>query len=505
MHVVTKELSIQSRYYKEILSILKLNGGVARIVGGAVRDAILNVVNYDIDIATNLLPKQVTDILSKANITVIPTGIKHGTVTALVKNEKFEITTLRKDIKCDGRSAEVIFTDDFMEDATRRDFTINALSYCPFEHKIYDYFGGIDDLRQSKVIFIGQAFERIQEDFLRILRFFRFSCYYAAQLDLDGLNACIKLKENLRLLSKERIKWEMDKLIISDNSPDILQQMFDNGILQIILPVSQFDKKYLSEAISFGSLETMSFLRKQESKEIDRKGVLDILDPCFRRDDIMVSRDNIKGSRDERSRDIYDGTMSFLRKQESKEIDRKDVLNILDPCFRRDDIMVSRDDIQGSRDDIEEVQMPLSLAIYTRYSLLFYHIKNLSLSDLLNLKFSRQIAVKITTILKVINREINEFVLREIWLENGDYLQYISVLVSLGKVDRTVAKKFLDRYSSIPRPIFPIKGHDLQKLNIHGKAIGILLDKLKKDWIESDFTFNKNQLLKLLLDNQVFD
>ncbi|WP_341754619.1 CCA tRNA nucleotidyltransferase [Candidatus Tisiphia endosymbiont of Dioctria rufipes] len=418
MHVVTKELSIQSRYYKEILSILKLNGGVARIVGGAVRDAILNVVNYDIDIATNLLPKQVTDILSKANITVIPTGIKHGTVTALVKNEKFEITTLRKDIRCDGRSAEVIFTDDFMEDAARRDFTINALSYCPFEHKIYDYFGGIDDLRQSKVIFIGQAFERIQEDFLRILRFFRFSCYYAAQLDLDGLNACIKLKENLKLLSKERIKWEMDKLIISDNSPGILQQMFDNGILQIILPVSQFDKKYLSEAIS-----------------------------------------------------------------------------ILDSRLRGNDIMVSRD-------DIEEVQMPLSLAIYTRYSLLFYHIKNLSLSDLLNLKFSRQIALKITTILKVINREINEFVLREIWLENDDYLQYISVLVSLGKVDRTVAKKFLDRYSSIPRPIFPIKGQDLQKFNIHGKAIGILLDKLKKDWIESDFTLNKNQLLKLLENNE---
>ncbi|WP_417904907.1 CCA tRNA nucleotidyltransferase [Candidatus Tisiphia endosymbiont of Micropterix aruncella] len=450
MHVVTKELSIQSRYYKEILSILKLNGGVARIVGGAVRDAILNVVNYDIDIATNLLPKQVIDILSKANITVIPTGIKHGTVTALVKNEKFEITTLRKDIKCDGRSAEVIFTDDFMEDAARRDFTINALSYCPFEHKIYDYFGGIDDLRQSKVIFIGQAFERIQEDFLRILRFFRFSCYYAAQLNPDGLNACIKLQENLKLLSKERIKWEMDKLIISDNSPDILQQMFDNGILQIILPVSQFDKKYLSEAISFGSFEQA---------------------------------------------DIYDGTMSFLRKQESKEIDRKDVLDILDS--RR-----SSNDIKGSRDDIEEVQMPLSLAIYTRYSLLFYHIKNLSLSDLLNLKFSRQIALKITTILKVINREINEFVLREIWLENGDYLQYISVLVSLGKVDRTVAKKFLDRYSSKARPIFPIKGHDLQKLNIHGKAIGILLDKLKKDWIESDFTLNKNQLLKLLENNE---
>ncbi|WP_375331786.1 CCA tRNA nucleotidyltransferase [Candidatus Tisiphia endosymbiont of Temnostethus pusillus] len=398
MYIVKKELSIQSRYYKEILSIIKLGGGVARIVGGAVRDAILGVVNYDIDIATNLLPEQVTDILSTANINVIPTGIKYGTVTALLNNEKFEITTLRKDIKCDGRHTEVIFTDDFMEDATRRDFTINALSYCPFEHKIYDYFGGIDDLRESKVIFIGQPFERIEEDFLRILRFFRFSCYYARQLDHNGLDACIKLRENLKLLSKERIKWEVDKLIISDNSPNILQQMFDNGILQIILPVSKFDKKHLMEAINFGSLEP-----------------------------------------------------------------------------------------------------------YTRYSLLFYHIKNLPLSDLLNLKFSRQIALKIITILRFVNKEINEFTLREIWWETADYpddyLQYIITLVSLGKLNRDIANKFLDAYQSKPRPIFPINGHDLQKLNIHGKAIGTVIGKLKKSWIASDFTLNKHQLLELVISD----
>ncbi len=392
MNIITRELSIQSNYYKEILSIIKLGGGVARIVGGAVRDAILGVVNYDIDIATNLLPEQVTDILSTANIKVIPTGIKYGTVTALLNNEKFEITTLRKDIKCDGRHTEVVFTDDFMEDAARRDFTINALSYCPFEHKIYDYFSGIDDLRESKVIFIGQAFERIEEDFLRILRFFRFSCYYATQLDTSGLNACIKLRENLKLLSEERVKWEMDKLIISDNSPNILQQMFDNGILQIILPVSKFDKKYLMEAINFGSLEP-----------------------------------------------------------------------------------------------------------YTRYSLLFYHIQNLPLSDLLNLKFSRQQAIKIIAILRFVNKEINEFTLREIWWEStdypDDYLQYIIILVSLGKLNRDIANKFLDTYKSKPRPIFPINGHDLQKINIHGQAIGIMIGKLKKFWIASDFTLNKHQLL----------
>ncbi|WP_341753048.1 MULTISPECIES: CCA tRNA nucleotidyltransferase [unclassified Candidatus Tisiphia] len=394
MNIITRELSIQSNYYKEILSIIRLGGGVARVVGGAVRDAILNVVNYDIDIATNLLPQQVTDILSAANIKVIPTGIKYGTVTALLNNETFEITTLRKDMKCDGRHTEVVFTDDFMEDAARRDFTINALSYCPFEHKIYDYFGGIDDLQQSKVIFIGQAFARIQEDFLRILRFFRFSCYYARQLDLNGLDACVKLRENLKLLSKERVKWEMDKLITSDNSPNILQQMFDNGILQIILPVSKFDKKPLMEAINCGSLEP-----------------------------------------------------------------------------------------------------------YARYSLLFYHINNLSLSDLLNLKFSRQQASKIITIYRFINQEINEFTLREIWWETADYpadyLQCINILLSLGKLNRATANKFLDIYNAKSRPIFPINGHDLHKINIHGKDIGTVIGKLKKSWIASDFTLSKHQLLEL--------
>ncbi len=404
MHVLTKKLPIQSNYYKEILLKLKLAGGVTRIIGGAVRDAILNIANYDIDIATTLSSEKIINILSTANIKIISTSIKYGTVTALLKNEKFDITTLRKDIKCDGRHTEVIFTDNFMEDAARRDFTINALSYCPFKHKIYDYFSGINDLQESKVIFIGQPFERIQEDFLRILRFMRFSCYYATQLDHDGLDACVKLKKNLKLLSKERIKWEMDKLIVSDNSPYVLQQMFDNGILQIILPVSQFDKKYLSEAISFSSLEA-----------------------------------------------------------------------------------------------------------YARYSLLFHHVKDLSLSDLLNLKFSRQIAVKIINVIKYINKDINELVLREIWWKNdkvassksfNDYFQYINILVSLGKLDKVIAKAFLDKYSCKARPTFPIKGCDLQKINIHGKAIGVLINKLNKAWIASDFMLNKNQLLKLLKNNE---
>ncbi len=394
MHILTRKLIISSKYYQQILSLLKSEGGKARVIGGAVRDAILGKKNYDIDIATDLLPQETIDILAKSNIKVLPTGKKYGTVTAFFGREKFEITTLRQDIISDGRHAVVVFTDDFRLDAARRDFTINALSYCPFEQKVYDYFNGAQHLQQGKVVFIGQAYRRICEDFLRILRFFRFSSYYAKKLDNDGVEACIKLKENLKFLSKERIKSEMDKLIISSNSPSILQQMFEAGILTLIFPISQFDKKPLLEATFLAS--------------------------------------------------------SFA-----------------------------------------------PLPLYHRYSLLFYHITNLALSDLLNLKFSRKEAAQILSIIKLINiDQINENSLRTIWFEKQDYLHFLNLLVSLDKLDLIVAKKFIHDYANRARALFPITGHDLA--NIQSKAIGVLLRKLKKLWIESDFRLTKEQLLKIL-------
>lgn len=384
MHVLTKELCITSVHYKEVLSLLRSAGGKARVVGGAVRDSLLSRANYDIDIVVDLLPERVTHILSEANIHVIPTGITYGTVTALLYNEKFEITTLRKDVNCDGRYAEVEFTDDFMEDATRRDFTINALSYCPFENKIYDYFNGIGDLYNSKVVFIGQALCRIQEDYLRILRFFRFSCYYAKALDANGLRACIEMKENLKSLSKERIKLELDKLVVADNGPNILQQMFDHGILQIVLPVVEFNREIFQRSAS--------------------------------------------------------------------------LLNI-------------------------------------RYSLLFYHIKDLALSTLINLKFSRKEADKILSLINFARFKHNDFTLKKMWIENEDYEQYLMVLLALGKINNSTVRNFCNL--SI-KPVFPITGHDLHNLNIHGKNVGILLAKLKDYWIKSNFIANKDQLLELL-------
>jgi poly(A) polymerase len=237
MIVFNQSLTIFSAYHKYILSLLQSYGGESRLVGGCVRDALLNKINYDIDIATTLLPKQVASALSvDKNIKIIPTGIKFGTISVFIDKEKFEITTLRQDVNCNGRYANVEYTDDFSQDAMRRDFTINAISYCPLTETIYDYYNGIEDIKARKVIFIGDAELRIKEDYLRILRFFRFSSDYTNEIDVIGLQACSSLREGIIHLSKERIKSEMNKIISSDNAYKILNEMNNIGILPLIFP-----------------------------------------------------------------------------------------------------------------------------------------------------------------------------------------------------------------------------------------------------------------------------
>lgn len=250
MQTINKTLNIPSKGYKKILSLLNKKGE-ARLIGGSVRDALLGKDSYDIDIATNLLPNEVISILSQARIKTIPTGLKFGTITAILEKEQFQITTLRKDIECNGRHAKVVFTNDFAEDAERRDFTINALSYCPFKGKIYDYFNGFEDLEQRKVIFIGAAHQRIKEDYLRILRFFRFSSYYANRLDPESLKACDELKSGLMSLSRERIKNEFDRIIVSNNSPEILKAMFEIEILSLIFSIQNYEIKIAEQAKNF--------------------------------------------------------------------------------------------------------------------------------------------------------------------------------------------------------------------------------------------------------------
>lgn len=208
----------------------------ARLVGGVVRDLLANKPIADIDIATPEPPETVMAILQKAGVTVIPTGLSHGTVTALIDHTPYEITTLRKDIVTDGRHAQVVWTDDWQEDAARRDFTMNAM-FCDREGKIWDFYQGQQDLLSGTVRFVGNAKERIEEDVLRSLRFFRFYARYGKEpIDTEAVAAIQQTTHLLKTLSAERVWSEMQRILIGPMADGIVQQMDRYGVLEEVLP-----------------------------------------------------------------------------------------------------------------------------------------------------------------------------------------------------------------------------------------------------------------------------
>lgn len=237
-----------------------------RLVGGCVRDLIVGKKVNDFDFACVFLPEKIIEILQENNVKAIPTGIKHGTVTAHINGQNFEITTLRDDVKSDGRYAQVEFVDDYLLDAKRRDFTINAL-YLDENGKIYDYFNGLDDLENGKVVFIGDANDRIKEDYLRILRFFRFSIRFAKNLDEEGFLACLKNKDEIKNLSNDRIRieflkffnnGEVDQKILLDNLK-VFEENFRGEIFSQNLLIENLQnlldfKKKTSDNLKFASL-----------------------------------------------------------------------------------------------------------------------------------------------------------------------------------------------------------------------------------------------------------
>lgn len=210
--------------------------GDARFVGGAVRDALLGIPAADVDLATPLEPAEVMDRLKRAGIKAVPTGIDHGTVTAVLDSGPIEITTLRRDVSTDGRRATVAFTDDWREDAARRDFTINALYADPASGEVFDYFGGLADLEARRIRFIGDPYQRIAEDHLRILRFFRFLARFDDTPDPAGLEACAARANDLMALSRERIADELLKLLAAQDAVGVISRMLDHGILRPVLP-----------------------------------------------------------------------------------------------------------------------------------------------------------------------------------------------------------------------------------------------------------------------------
>ena len=227
---------LTSKPLAKVFAAFQAANSEVRAVGGAVRNSLIGRPVIDVDLATTATPDAVIRLANDAGLKVVPTGLDHGTVTLVTDRASFEVTTLRRDVETDGRHAVVAFTTSWEEDARRRDFTINAL-YCDANGTVYDPIGGLADLRRRRVRFIGDAEARIREDYLRILRFFRFSAEYGnGHLDAEGLRASIALKEGLSRLAAERIGSELMKLLAAPCAAEVVKPMHHGGILGLVVP-----------------------------------------------------------------------------------------------------------------------------------------------------------------------------------------------------------------------------------------------------------------------------
>jgi poly(A) polymerase len=227
---------MREEHVVRLMAVLAKDGGDARFVGGAVRDTLLGLPVTDVDIATPIEPNDVVRRLQAAHFGAVPTGIDHGTITAVVDGRTYEVTTLRRDVATDGRHAVVAFTKDWRQDAARRDFTINAF-YASANGEIFDYHNGLADLDAGRVRFIGDATQRIREDCLRILRLFRFHAWYGkGEIDQGALNAAAVERTGLAKLSGERIRQELLRLLEAESPIAVLRIMAATGILAEILP-----------------------------------------------------------------------------------------------------------------------------------------------------------------------------------------------------------------------------------------------------------------------------
>jgi len=239
MTSVAGEAWFQDPALQRVLALLNADGGEARVAGGAVRNALMGLPVADVDVATTLRPEQVVERAKEGGIKPVPTGIEHGTVTLVADGHAFEVTTLRRDVETDGRHAKVAFGTDWQEDAERRDLTINAL-YADRNGEVIDLVGGLPDIETRTVRFIGDASQRIAEDYLRILRFFRFFAHYGSgRPDAEGLRACARARDKLSTLSAERVWAETRKLLSAADPSRALLWMRQAGVLTEILPETE--------------------------------------------------------------------------------------------------------------------------------------------------------------------------------------------------------------------------------------------------------------------------
>jgi len=253
----------------QLLSVLNRDGEEARVVGGAVRNTLLALPHGDIDVATTALPQEVTRRAEAAGFKAVPTGFDHGTVTVVIEGRPFEVTTLREDVETFGRHATVKFGRDWKRDAERRDFTMNALSLSA-DATVHDYVGGLEDLRAHRVRFIGDAATRIREDYLRILRFFRFHAYYGqGHPDAGGLHAAIVMRAGLEQLSRERVRMELMKLMVAPHAVPALAVMAEAGLLGSVLG----GVPHLASFANMGKVEVACALSPDATRRLGALGV----------------------------------------------------------------------------------------------------------------------------------------------------------------------------------------------------------------------------------------
>jgi poly(A) polymerase len=254
----------------KLLGVLGRDGEEARVVGGAVRNTLLRMPVAEIDVATTAVPNEVIGRVEAAGWKAMPTGIEHGTVTVVIASHPFEVTTLRQDVETFGRRARVMFGRDWRADAERRDFTINALS-ASAEGEVFDYVGGLDDITARRVRFIGDPRQRIAEDYLRILRFFRFHAHFAeGPPDAAGLHACINARVGLDSLSRERVRMELMKLFVAPRAAPTLAVMTESGLLGPVLG----GVPYLA---SFAKMAEIERVLEAQADAVRRLGALGVM------------------------------------------------------------------------------------------------------------------------------------------------------------------------------------------------------------------------------------
>ena len=266
--------TLDARWLREgavarLLAVLASDGEEVRVVGGAVRDALLGLPVAEIDMATTALPEEVMRRVQAAGGKAVPTGIEHGTITAIVDHRPVEVTTLRQDVETFGRKARVVFGRDWRADAERRDFTINALSVGP-DGVVHDYVGGLADIAARRVRFIGDPRLRIEEDYLRILRFFRFHAHFGEGApDPGGVHACILGRSGLETLSRERVRMEMLKLVLAARATPTLAVMAESGLLGMVLG----GVAYLASFENMIKLEAALDLKADDVRRLGALGV----------------------------------------------------------------------------------------------------------------------------------------------------------------------------------------------------------------------------------------